>query len=82
MPVHADSHGQIKMPQATVGVLNIDKPAIGTKLCTEPSIDRYDLAAKITRCIDQMTAVRQHKVLLLVGLGIACRFTCLSALQR
>ena len=63
------------MAKRTVGELYIDKPAMGIKAfemtCPHPD----NLAAKKTCRVDQMAAMRQHVILLQIGLGVAVRLS-------
>ena len=79
MPVHPQSHSQIKMAERAVGEVHIHEPAISAQLVRQPRPHRDDLAREIARRVDQMAAMRQHVVAFEVRLGVGGRLAGVGA---
>src|SRR5262249_10766449 len=67
------AHGdcQVEVPEAAVGEIDGDKPAVRAEALEETGANGLDLAAEEAGRIDEMAAVRQHEVTPLVRLRIA-----------
>ena len=59
VPVHAYRHREIEMPNAAIGELGVDKPAVGTELFDEPGLNADDVATQKASGIDEVAGVAQ-----------------------
>jgi hypothetical protein len=71
VPIHPNGDSQIEMAKRAIGKFRFHKPAIGAGALQETRAHSDDLAAEKARGIDQMRAMREHEILLEIGLGIA-----------
>src|SRR5438477_11098889 len=60
--VAPDRNCQVKMAHRAAGIFQLDKPAIGAKLFSQPGPQRCNLSSEIAGRVRQMASVRQQKI--------------------
>lgn len=73
MPVHAHRDRQIQVAHRAAGECDIDEPAIRAETLVQTRLDLGNLAAEVTRRIDQVASMSQHVIAPLASLRIPRR---------
>src|SRR5271170_3734811 len=71
VPVHPDRNRQVEVAERATCEGDVDKPAKSAESLAAARVDLDDLAAKMTRRVHKMTAMRKHEISAKIGLRIS-----------